>query len=196
MSSRLTLPEPISMCTRAVAASKQDPEDLDFSRSQLLLGFGVPLNPESSLELSHYPILARGKFLKHKRTTHVASSPMTSVLYFPANRRTNGVPIPWLVAQVRRVSSNNISEGNTPLSLSPSSSDSPFPFSPVTTSPTPRATAPSRGLTYPSVPPLLLSSAPRRCRTTCRTESRRCRSSSRRAGATRCGAAAGTGALP
>ncbi|KAJ7746428.1 hypothetical protein DFH07DRAFT_924345 [Mycena maculata] len=110
------------------------------------------------------------------------SSPTTSVLHFPANRPTNGVPIPRPAAQVRRVSSNNISEGNTPLSHSPSSSsDSPFPFSPVTTSPNPTSYvsvnsnltspptsiphngltfgAPSRGLTYPSVPPPSLSSS-------------------------------------
>ncbi|KAJ7150925.1 hypothetical protein C8R43DRAFT_1096780 [Mycena crocata] len=109
------------------------------------------------------------------------SSPTNSVLHFPTTRPTNGVPIPRPATQNRRVSSNNISEGNTPLSHSPSSSsDSPFPFSPVTspnptsyvsvssnltsppTSYNPGAVtfgAPSRGLTYPSVPPPSLSSS-------------------------------------
>ncbi|KAJ7484364.1 hypothetical protein FB451DRAFT_1028392 [Mycena latifolia] len=109
------------------------------------------------------------------------SSPTNSVLHFPTSRPTNGVPIPRPAAQIRRASSNNISEGNTPLSHSPSSSsDSPFPFSPVT-SPNPTSYvsvnsnltspptsfnpggvtfgAPSRGLTYPSVPPPSLSSS-------------------------------------
>ncbi|KAJ7098238.1 hypothetical protein C8R44DRAFT_859620 [Mycena epipterygia] len=109
------------------------------------------------------------------------SSPTNSVLHFPTTRPTNGVPIPRPAAQIHRVSSNNISEGNTPLSHSPSSSsDSPFPFSPVT-SPNPTSYvsvssnltspptsfnpggvtfgAPSRGLTYPSVPPPSLSSS-------------------------------------
>ncbi|KAJ7669376.1 hypothetical protein DFH06DRAFT_981811 [Mycena polygramma] len=108
------------------------------------------------------------------------SSPTNSVLHYPTNRPTNGVPIPRPAAQIRRIGSNNISEGNTPLSHSPSSSsDSPFPFSPVT-SPNPTSFvsvssnvtspptsynggvtfgAPSRGLTYPSVPPPSLSSS-------------------------------------
>lgn len=112
------------------------------------------------------------------------SSPTNSVLHFPANRPTNGVPIPRPASQIRRASSHshNISEGNTPLSHSPtsSSSDSPFPFSPIT-SPNPTSYvslssnltspptsfnpggvtfgAPSRGLTYPSVPPPSLSSS-------------------------------------
>lgn len=123
-----------------------------------------------------------------------ASSPTNSVLHAPINRpangvpiprpaaQTNGVPIPRPPMQIRHASSNNISEGNTPLSHSPSSSsDSPFPFSPVT-SPNPIGSyvsvssvvtspptsynpggvtfgAPSRGLTYPSVPPPSLSSS-------------------------------------
>lgn len=122
------------------------------------------------------------------------SSPTNSVLHAPISRPTNGVPIPRPAAQtngvpiprpptqIRRVNSNNTSEGNTPLSHSPSSSsDSPFPFSPVT-SPNPVGSyvsvssnltspptsynpggvtfgAPSRGLTYPSVPPPSLSSS-------------------------------------
>ncbi|KAJ7255379.1 hypothetical protein C8J57DRAFT_1346339 [Mycena rebaudengoi] len=108
------------------------------------------------------------------------SSPTNSVLHFPATRPTNGVPIPRPASQVRRAGSNNFSEGNTPLSHSPSSSsDSPFPFSPITspgaaslsltsnlTSPPTSFNpggvtfgAPSRGLTYPSVPPPSLSSS-------------------------------------
>ncbi|KAF8217690.1 hypothetical protein K438DRAFT_1795492 [Mycena galopus ATCC 62051] len=122
------------------------------------------------------------------------SSPTNSVLHAPITRPTNGVPIPRPATQsngvpiprpptqMRRVNSSNISEGNTPLSHSPSSSsDSPFPFSPVT-SPNPTGSyvsvssivtspptsynpggvtfgAPSRGLTYPSVPPPSLSSS-------------------------------------
>nr|GAT45284.1 predicted protein [Mycena chlorophos] len=118
------------------------------------------------------------------------SSPTNSVLHFPSGRGngvrppappTNGVPIPGpsRPAQMRP----RASEGNTPLSHSPSSStDSPFPFSPVT-SPHPTSTSyvsvnsnltspptsynpnaitfatPSRGLSYPSVPPPSLSSS-------------------------------------
>ncbi|KAF7338745.1 hypothetical protein MSAN_02196900 [Mycena sanguinolenta] len=122
-----------------------------------------------------------------------ASSPTNSVLHAPISRPTNGVPIPRPAAQANGVpiprpptqlrrANNNISEGNTPLSHSPSSSsDSPFPFSPVT-SPNPTGSyvsvssivtspptsynpggvafgAPSRGLSYPSVPPPSLSSS-------------------------------------
>ncbi|KAJ7253775.1 hypothetical protein B0H12DRAFT_1116555 [Mycena haematopus] len=122
-----------------------------------------------------------------------ASSPTNSVLHAPISRpangvpiprpaaQTNGVPIPRPPTQLRRAGSNT-SEGNTPLSHSPSSSsDSPFPFSPVT-SPNPTSSyvsvssivtspptsynlggvtfgAPSRGLSYPSVPPPSLSSS-------------------------------------
>ncbi|KAF7291936.1 hypothetical protein MIND_01219100 [Mycena indigotica] len=95
---------------------------------------------------------------------------------------TNGVPIPRPIVRAR-TNNNNVSEANTPLSHSPSSSsDSPFPFSPVT-SPHPTSTSyvsvnsnmtsppasfnpntitfatPSRGLSYPSVPPPSLSSS-------------------------------------
>ncbi|KAJ7636891.1 hypothetical protein FB45DRAFT_989223 [Roridomyces roridus] len=112
------------------------------------------------------------------------SSPTHSVLHFPTSRPTNGVPIPRPPTQTRRISTNNISEGNTPLSHSPSSSsDSPFPFSPITSPTNPSSSsyisinsnltspptsfnpgtitfgAPSRGLTYPSVPPPSLSSS-------------------------------------
>lgn len=114
-----------------------------------------------------------------------ASSPSTSVYHLPtyASRPTHGVPIPRPPSQIHRTS-NNTSEGNTPLSHSPSSSDSPFPFSPGTSATNPASFlsnnthmtspptsisfnsnpavtygAPSRGLSYPSVPPPSLSSS-------------------------------------
>ncbi|KAJ6469408.1 hypothetical protein C8R45DRAFT_837500 [Mycena sanguinolenta] len=135
--------------------------------------------------------------LTHQRPqstySSTASSPTNSVLHAPISHPTNGVPIPRPAAQANGVpiprpptqlrrANNNISEGNTPLSHSPSSSsDSPFPFSPVT-SPNPAGSyvsvssivtspptsynpggvtfgAPSRGLSYPSVPPPSLSSS-------------------------------------
>jgi hypothetical protein len=110
-----------------------------------------------------------------------ASSPSTSIIYpsTHAPRPIHGVPIPRPPSQIHRPSQSI--EGNTPLSHSPSSSESPFPFSPVTnpaslvsphtnvTSPpsslsfnsNPAVTygAPSRGLSYPSVPPPSLSSS-------------------------------------
>lgn len=99
----------------------------------------------------------------------------------------HGMPIPRPPSQIHRPV-NMPSEGNTPLSHSPSSSaDSPFPFSPVTstnpasfistntniTSPPSSSDASlnsnppvafaggplSRGLSYPSVPPPSLSSS-------------------------------------
>ncbi|KAF8632167.1 hypothetical protein AX17_004908 [Amanita inopinata Kibby_2008] len=101
-----------------------------------------------------------------------ASSPSTSVLFLPtqASRRTNGVPIPRPATQIHR-------------HHSPSSSDSPFPFSPVTstnpasylssntnltspptsislhTDPVMNHGTPFRALSYPSVPPPSLSSS-------------------------------------
>ena len=114
------------------------------------------------------------------------SSPSPSVLHhgtqLPRPTPTHGVPIPRPPSQIHRPI-NNPSEGNTPLSHSPSSENSPFPFSPVTsTNPasfisnntsltTPPSSssfnsnppvtygAPSRGLSYPSVPPPSLSSS-------------------------------------
>ncbi|KAJ7598440.1 hypothetical protein C8J56DRAFT_914086 [Mycena floridula] len=102
-----------------------------------------------------------------------ASSPSTSVSRPPPH----GVPIPRPPSQIRRAP-NQASEGNTPLSHSPSSSDSPFPLSPVTSTnpassvsyntnltsppsfnPTMTFATPSRGLSYPSVPPPSLSSS-------------------------------------
>jgi hypothetical protein len=92
---------------------------------------------------------------------------------------THGVPIPRPPSQIHRPS-NGGSDGNPPLSHSPSSSESPFPFSPMTnptslTSPKTNITSPptslsfnattvaygtpSRGLSYPSVPPPSLSSS-------------------------------------
>jgi hypothetical protein len=97
-------------------------------------------------------------------------------------RRTNGVPIPRPSSQVPRPI-NISSEVSTPLSHSPSSSDSPFPFSPATstnpasyistntnltspstsislhTDPTMSQGTPFRTLSYPSVPPPSLSSS-------------------------------------
>jgi len=111
------------------------------------------------------------------------SSPTTSVHVLPsyASHPTHGVPIPRPPSQIHRPM--NASGGNTPLSHSPSSSESPFPFSPVTsTDPasllsnnTNLTTPPSSGslnsnppapygaisrvLSYPSVPPPSLSSS-------------------------------------
>lgn len=109
------------------------------------------------------------------------SSPSTSVMYLSthAPRPIHGVPIPRPPSQIHRPSQSM--EGNTPLSHSPSSSESPFPFSPLTnpaslvsphtnvTSPPSSLSfdsnpavsygAPSRGLSYPSVPPPSLSSS-------------------------------------
>jgi len=108
------------------------------------------------------------------------SSP-TSILSIPSHTShpTLGVPIPRPPSQIHRPM--NVSGANTPLSHSPSSSDSPFPFSPITsTNPaslvsnnTNMTTPPSSGgsnppasygaisrvLSYPSVPPPSLSSS-------------------------------------
>ncbi|KAG5634721.1 hypothetical protein H0H81_001002 [Sphagnurus paluster] len=107
------------------------------------------------------------------------SSPATSVMYAPtqiSRPTTHGVPIP---RQIHRPVHPG-SEGNTPLSHSPSSSESPFPFSPAGTnatslvSPITNMTSPPSSfsfnsnhglsfnphtLTYPSVPPPSLSSS-------------------------------------
>ncbi|KAF8886129.1 hypothetical protein BD779DRAFT_1441837 [Infundibulicybe gibba] len=121
----------------------------------------------------------------HRPSAYSSSySPSTSV-FAPSSytsRPTNGVPIPRPPSQIHRPS-NNLSESTTPLSHSPSSSDSPFPFSPVTStnpasflSNNTNITSPpsslsfnsanavihgvvSRGLSYPSVPPPSLSSS-------------------------------------
>jgi len=111
-------------------------------------------------------------------------SPSNSVFHIPSNasRAAHGVPIPRPTPQSHRPVIIP-SAVNTPLSHSPSSSDSPFPFSPVTslnpasylsndtqgtTPPSsssiasnlgPYGTAVSRGLTYPSAPPPSLSSS-------------------------------------
>jgi coiled-coil domain-containing protein 6 len=92
---------------------------------------------------------------------------------------THGVPIPRVPSQIRGPNNAGM-DGNPPLSHSPSSSESPFPFSPMTnhtslTSPKTNVTSPttslsfnstavgygtpSRGLSYPSVPPPSLSSS-------------------------------------
>ncbi|GLB39138.1 putative uncharacterized conserved protein H4 (DUF2046) [Lyophyllum shimeji] len=108
------------------------------------------------------------------------SSPATSVMYASTQgaRPIHGVPIPRPQSQVHRPVIPD-SEGNTPLSHSPSSSESPFPFSPSTNpnsliSPHTNITSPpssfsfnshlgvsftGRTLSYPSVPPPSLSSS-------------------------------------
>lgn len=108
------------------------------------------------------------------------SSPSTSMVFAPG-LSTHSVPIPRPPSQIYRPT-NHPSEGNTPLSHSPSSSSySPFPLSPQTSTnpasylsnttshttppssssfnPPPTFATPSRGLTYPSVPPPSLSSS-------------------------------------
>ena len=120
----------------------------------------------------------------HRRSySSSASSPSTSVLALPTHTSrppAHGVPIPRQPTQIHRPP--NFSERTTPLSHSPSSSESPFPFSPVasghpasllsnnthvTTPPssasfhshTAMHAGPARGLSYPSVPPPSLSSS-------------------------------------
>lgn len=119
----------------------------------------------------------------HQRTSssysNASSSPSTSVMHLSTHiprPTTHGVPIPRPPSQIHRP---NQLDGNPPLSHSPSSSESPFPFSPLTnatslTSPNTNITspptsfsynstvaygAPSRGLSYPSAPPPSLSSS-------------------------------------
>ncbi|KAG6909928.1 hypothetical protein DXG01_014450 [Tephrocybe rancida] len=123
----------------------------------------------------------------HRRSQSIpftnGSSPATSVSHAPtqiAARPINAVPIPRPSSRIHRAV-NQTSDGNTPLSHSPSSSESPFPFSPATdhgsfTSPNTNITSPPssfsynsnvgagvsfhpRTLTYPSVPPPSLSSS-------------------------------------
>lgn len=134
--------------------------------------------------------------------SNASSSPSTSIIVLPPtgpSRQTNGVPIPSTNGMpipstngvpIPRPSSSirrpiQTPEGNTPLSHSPSSSDSPFPFSPVTstnpasfvsnntnvTTPPSSAslnsnppapypgTSTAHALSYPSVPPPSLSSS-------------------------------------
>jgi hypothetical protein len=120
----------------------------------------------------------------HRRSysSSSASSPSTSVLALPTHvpRPGHGVPIPRQSSQIHRPLS--FSERTTPPSHSPSSSESPFPFSPITSAhpaslvsnntdaTTPPSSAsfnshaalyatPARGLSYPSVPPPSLSSS-------------------------------------
>ncbi|KZT24161.1 hypothetical protein NEOLEDRAFT_1067957 [Neolentinus lepideus HHB14362 ss-1] len=122
----------------------------------------------------------------HLRSYSQSSSPSTSLMPLPpappVRSLPGGVPIPRPPSQIRRPV-NNISEITTPLSRSPSSSDSPFPLSPVTstnpasflTNDTSITTPPSSAsllsnppapypaanhtLSYPSVPPPSLSSS-------------------------------------
>jgi coiled-coil domain-containing protein 6 len=113
--------------------------------------------------------------------SNTSSSPSTSIMHLSTHMphpTTHGVPIPRPPSQIHRPNISGIDNGQ-PLSQSPSSSESPFPFSPMTnhaslTSPNTNITspptslsfnsttaygAPSRGLSYPSVPPPSLSSS-------------------------------------
>ncbi|KAG1779327.1 hypothetical protein EV702DRAFT_1025118 [Suillus placidus] len=115
----------------------------------------------------------------HRRSVSNLSSPSTSVTQ--PSQAIHGVPIPRPSSSIRRPT-NNMSESNTPLSHSPSSTESPFPFSPIVgTNPasyvsngTHMTTPPSSTslmsnlpstytiphmLSYPSVPPPSLSSS-------------------------------------
>lgn len=115
----------------------------------------------------------------HRRSVSNLSSPSTSVTQ--PSQSIHGVPIPRPSSSIRRPT-NNMSESNTPLSHSPSSTESPFPFSPIVgTNPasyvsngTHMTTPPSSTslmsnppstftiphmLSYPSVPPPSLSSS-------------------------------------
>ncbi|KAG2120442.1 uncharacterized protein F5147DRAFT_785194 [Suillus discolor] len=115
----------------------------------------------------------------HRRSVSNLSSPSTSATQ--PSQAIYGVPIPRPSSSIRRPT-NNVSESNTPLSHSPSSTESPFPFSPIVgTNPTsyvsngtPMTTPPSSAsltsnppstftiphmLSYPSVPPPSLSSS-------------------------------------
>jgi len=116
----------------------------------------------------------------HRRS--IPSLPTTSVVHSSSARVTHSMPIPRPSSSIRRPI-NNTSESTTPLSHSPSSTESPFPFSPLATNPasyvsngTHLTTPPSsaslssnlpppypapnpHALTYPSVPPPSLSSS-------------------------------------
>ncbi|KIJ63028.1 hypothetical protein HYDPIDRAFT_176125 [Hydnomerulius pinastri MD-312] len=126
----------------------------------------------------------------HRRSASNLSSPSTSVIYSSGPRPTHSVPIPSHGVPIPRPSSsiyrplNNTSETNTPLSHSPSSTESPFPFSPIMSTnpasfvsngthlttppssaslqsnpPAPYPVSNAHTLTYPSVPPPSLSSS-------------------------------------
>ena len=120
--------------------------------------------------------------MHHRSSSYsTSSSPYTSIMTLPgqSTRQTNSVPIPRLSSQITRPI-NIASEVNTPLH-SPSSSDSPFPFSPVTnpasyistnsnlttpptsislhTDPIMSLGTSFRALSYPVVPPPSLSSS-------------------------------------
>ncbi|KAG2107330.1 hypothetical protein BD769DRAFT_1630614 [Suillus cothurnatus] len=115
----------------------------------------------------------------HRRSVSNLSSPSTSATQ--TSQAVHGVPIPRPSSSIRRPT-NNMSESNTPLSHSPSSTESPFPFSPIvgthptsfvsngthmTTPPSsasltsnpPSTFTISHALSYPSVPPPSLSSS-------------------------------------
>ncbi|OJA21413.1 hypothetical protein AZE42_01922 [Rhizopogon vesiculosus] len=115
----------------------------------------------------------------HRRSISNLSSPSTSVTQ--TSHAAHGVPIPRPSSSIHRPA-NNMSESNTPLSHSPSSTESPFLFSPLTgtnpasyvsngthlTTPPSSASLASNShstftiphmLSYPSVPPPSLSSS-------------------------------------
>lgn len=114
----------------------------------------------------------------HRHVSNL-SSPSTSVTQ--PSQAIHGVPIPRPSSSIRRPM-NNMSDSNTPLSHSPSSTESPFPFSPIVgtnsasyvSNGTHMTTPPSstslmsnppstftipHTLSYPSVPPPSLSSS-------------------------------------
>lgn len=122
----------------------------------------------------------------HHRSSSSASSSISNGFFSPTSTSVmyaskappHGVPIPRPPSQIHRPTQHP-SEGNTPLSHSPSSSES--PLSPMTSTnpasylsyntnftsppssssfnPTVTFSTPSRGLSYPSVPPPSLSSS-------------------------------------
>ncbi|TDL24438.1 hypothetical protein BD410DRAFT_785904 [Rickenella mellea] len=122
----------------------------------------------------------------HRRSSSTASSsPTASMINLPLSRpsATHSVPIPRIASQIHRPKSGSHVMAETPQSHSPSSSESPFPFSPVlsaqpesfVSTSTQLTTPPSSAslqsnppgpypmappsLSYPSVPPPSLSSS-------------------------------------
>ncbi|TFK72796.1 hypothetical protein BDN72DRAFT_815499 [Pluteus cervinus] len=145
---------------------------------------GIPI--DNLIGLSSPDPLSQPTHHRSSSSVSAGYSPGASLLLHTGGPLTRpvpgGVPIPRRPSQIHRPV-NQTSESNTPLSHSPSSSDSPFPFSPVTstnpasyvshqtaiTSPPTSVSVnsnpplaygtPARGLTYPSVPPPSLSSS-------------------------------------
>jgi len=143
---------------------------------------------DNLIGLSSPDAFSRRPIRQRSTSSLSGTSPSTSIPYFALPPRpANGVPIPRPPSQIHRPV-NNISEGNTPLSHSPTSgssaSESPFPLSSPSVDPasyvsnlTNLTTPPSsvsfhahynaslgthgtqRQLSYPSVPPPSLSSS-------------------------------------